>query len=61
MTDGGPGTATYVYVYYLFQNAFSYLRMGYGSAMAWMLFIVVGFLTWLQFRISTKWVYYEGE
>jgi multiple sugar transport system permease protein len=61
MTDGGPGTATYVYVYYLFQNAFSYLRMGYGSALAWMLFIVVGFLTWLQFRISTKWVYYEGE
>lgn len=61
MTQGGPGTATHVLVYYLYQNAFNYLRMGYASALAWMLFIVIGFLTWLQFRISTQWVYYEGE
>jgi multiple sugar transport system permease protein len=61
MTDGGPGTATHVFVYYLFQNAFSYLRMGYASALAWMLFVVIGFLTWLQFRVSTRWVYYEGD
>ncbi len=60
MTQGGPGTSSYVYVYYLYQNAFTYLRMGYGSALAWMLFIVIGFFTWLQFKGSTSWVYYEG-
>jgi multiple sugar transport system permease protein len=61
MTQGGPGTSTLVLVYYLFQNAFTYLRMGYASALAWLLFIIVGFFTWLQFRASTKWVYYEGD
>jgi multiple sugar transport system permease protein len=61
MTQGGPGTATMVYVYYLYLNAFTYFRMGYGSALAWILFVVVSILTWLQFKGSTRWVYYEGS
>lgn len=60
MTQGGPGTATMVYVFYLYQNAFTYFRMSYGSALAWMLFVVVSLLTWIQFRAGRKWVYYEG-
>ena len=61
MTQGGPGKATLVYVFYLYQNAFTYFRMGYASALAWILFVVVALLTWLQFRASRTWVYYENE
>ncbi len=60
MTRGGPGTATLVYVYYLYQNAFEYLKMGYAAALAWILFLVILLLTWLQFKASTRWVYYES-
>ncbi|NOZ28041.1 MAG: sugar ABC transporter permease [Chloroflexi bacterium] len=61
MTRGGPGTATLVYVMYLYQNAFEYLKMGYASAMAWILFVIILGLTWLQFKSSKYWVYYEFE
>ncbi|HEY64698.1 MAG TPA: sugar ABC transporter permease [Caldilineae bacterium] len=61
MTRGGPGTATLVYVMYLYQNAFEYLKMGYASAMAWILFVIILGLTWLQFKASKYWVYYEFE
>jgi multiple sugar transport system permease protein len=61
MTQGGPGKATLVYVFYLYQNAFTYFRMGYASALAWILFVVVALLTWMQFRASRTWVYYENE
>ena len=60
MTQGGPGTATHVYVYYLYQVAFRYFRMNIGSAMAWILLIVVGILVWLQFKLGSRWVHYEG-
>jgi multiple sugar transport system permease protein len=61
MTRGGPGTATLVYVMYLYQNAFEYQKMGYASAMAWVLFLIILGLTWAQFRGSRYWVYYEFE
>ena len=61
MTRGGPGTATLVYVMHLYQNAFEYQKMGYASAMAWILFVIILGLTWLQFRASRRWVYYEFE
>ena len=61
MTQGGPGTATYVYVYMIYQNAFQYLKMGYASALAWILFIIILGLTLLQLWGSSKWVYYEDE
>jgi len=61
MTQGGPGTATLVYVYYIYQNAFQYLKMGYASALAWILFAIILVLTLLQLWGSKKWVYYEDE
>ncbi|MFN3335326.1 MAG: carbohydrate ABC transporter permease, partial [Caldilinea sp.] len=61
MTQGGPGTATLVYVYYIYQNAFQYLKMGYASALAWILFAIIMALTLLQLWGSKKWVYYEDQ
>ncbi|HXF63734.1 MAG TPA: sugar ABC transporter permease [Caldilineaceae bacterium] len=61
MTQGGPGTATFVYVYYIYQAAFQYLKMGYASALAWVLFAIILALTLLQLWGSRRWVYYEGE
>jgi multiple sugar transport system permease protein len=61
MTQGGPRYATYFYVLYLYNNAFQYFRMGYASAMAWVLSVIILVFTLLVFRSSTAWVYYEGE
>ena len=61
MTQGGPVNATLFYAYALFNNAFKYLKMGYASAMAWVLFIIVLTLTGLQLYISKHWVHYESE
>jgi len=58
---GGPANSTLFYALYLFQNAFTYFRMGYASAMAWVLFILTLGATLLVFRSSARWVYYEGE
>jgi multiple sugar transport system permease protein len=58
---GGPARATLFYNLYLYQNAFRYFDMGYASAMAWILLIIVMVLTMLVFRSSELWVYYEGE
>lgn len=60
MTNGGPANSTLVYVLYLYQNAFQYLRMGYGSALAWILFAIVLVLTLVVFKTSS-WVYFEGK
>jgi multiple sugar transport system permease protein len=61
MTSGGPNNATLFLVLYLYRNAFQYFRMGYASAIAWVLFIYILGLTMLVFRSSSAWVYYEGE
>ncbi len=61
MTNGGPNYATLMYVLYLYQNGFKYFQMGYASALAWVLFLVILLLTLLIFRSSAAWVYYEGE
>jgi multiple sugar transport system permease protein len=61
MTAGGPVESTLFYNLYLYNNAFRYQRMGYASALAWILFIIVMVLTLLVFRSSALWVYYEGE
>jgi len=60
MTEGGPGTSSFVLVWYLWQQAFVYLRMGYASAVAFILFIVVMILVGIQFWIGSRWVYYES-
>lgn len=60
MTGGGPSNSTMVYALYLYQNAFQFFRMGFASAMAWVLMVItVGALV-LIFRTS-GWVYYEGQ
>jgi len=61
MTKGGPLDATLFYVYYLFNNAFEYFRMGYASAMAWILFIFILILTLIQLKLAPRWVHYESE
>jgi len=58
---GGPADSTLFYVLYLFRNAFGYLKMGYASAMAWILFWVILALTLIQFRLARRWVFYAGE
>jgi len=54
MTEGGPLHSTDVVVYHIYQNAWEYLKMGYASAMAWVLFIIVMIATWLQFKLIGK-------
>lgn len=61
MTDGGPNYATWFYNLYLYRNAFYYSKMGYASALAWVLFLFVLVLTLLIFKSSAAWVYYEGQ
>lgn len=60
MTNGGPLNATLFYVFYLWQNAFQYLNMGYAAAMAWILFLIVLVVTVAVFATSRKWVFYQG-
>ena len=61
MTEGGPNYATLFYLLYLYRMAFENFRMGYASAMAWILFLIVLLLTLIQFRFSDRWVFYEGD
>jgi len=58
-TNGGPENATLFYVLLLYRNAFEYFKMGYASAMAWVLFIIVLVFTIFQFRLARRWVHYE--
>jgi multiple sugar transport system permease protein len=58
---GAPLNSTLLYSLYLYQNAFSYFKMGYASAMAWILFLITVVATVLLFRFSRRFVYYEGE
>lgn len=60
MTQGGPGDSTRVYALYLFERAWRYLDMGYASAMAWVLFLLIMTLTGLLFATQRRWVHY-GE
>ncbi|MCB0187694.1 MAG: sugar ABC transporter permease, partial [Caldilineaceae bacterium] len=62
LTDGmgGPQNSTLVYMIYLYRNAFNFFRMGYASAMAWILFMIILAITIVQFRTASRWVYYEG-
>ena len=61
MTEGGPNYSTLFYLLYLYRAAFENFNMGYASAMAWVLFVIVLFFTIVQFRLSDRWVFYEGD
>jgi multiple sugar transport system permease protein len=57
MTNGGPENATLFYMLYLYNNAFRLFQMGYASALAWILFLVIVAATIVQFRLSRLWVH----
>jgi multiple sugar transport system permease protein len=61
MTAGGPGDATRFYCLYLFDNGFQYFRLGYASAMAWILFVIVLAVTAFVFKVTGRYVYYGGD
>ncbi len=61
ITDGGPADSSLFYVLYLYRAAFNYLKMGYGAAMAVILFVVLLGLTVMMLRLSGRLVYYAGE
>lgn len=60
MTGGGPNNASLFYALYLFRNAFEYFKFGKASALAWVLFALLVIVAVIQFRLSKRWVYYEG-
>lgn len=58
---GRPVRSTLFYLLYFYQNAFIHFRMGYASALAWALLLIILILTALIFRSSSLWVFYESE
>lgn len=60
LTGGGPINSTLFYNIYVYDNAFKYLKMGYASALVWILFILVVGVTYLIFGTSRRWVHYTG-
>jgi len=61
ITGGGPMKSTYLISLYIYETAFKFFDMGYGSALAWALFIVVAIFTSITFRSSKYWVFYSGD
>ena len=61
ITQGKPRDTTLFYTVYMYQNSFTYNKMGYGCAMAWFMVLVVGILTLILFKTQKYWVYYDSE
>jgi oligogalacturonide transport system permease protein len=61
ITQGGPLKSTYLLPLYIYDEAFRQFDMGYASALAWVLFVIIMVLTLLAFWSSRKWVYYAGD
>ncbi len=61
ITEGGPNNATMFAILYMYLNAFRWFKMGFASAIAWVLFVYILLLTLLVFRSSVGWVHYEGQ
>lgn len=59
--NGGPENSALFIIMYLFTRAFTYFQMGYASAIAWILFLLIFVVTLIQFRLSKRWVYTESE
>ncbi len=60
-TEGGPSYSTWFYALHIYNQAFKYFRMGYGSALAWIFVLILLALTYLNLVLSRRWVYYAGE
>lgn len=60
-TQGGPHYGTWFYALHLYRNAFEYFRMGYASTLAWILAAIMMIITFVQLRLSGRWVFYAGE
>jgi multiple sugar transport system permease protein len=60
-TGGGPAYSTWLYGLHIYRTTFDYQEMGYGSTLAWILFIALSVFTYVQFRASRSWVFYAGE
>ena len=61
ITEGGPLQSTYVLALYIYDQSFRYFNLGYGAALSWVLFAIVGALSLLSFWSSKYWVFYAGE
>jgi ABC-type sugar transport systems, permease components len=61
LTQGGPNNKSLFFVFYLWRTAFRDTEMGYASALAWVLFIIIMIFTVFVFKTSKSWVHYEGE
>ena len=61
LTNGGPLKSTYFYGMFTYNNAFKHHKLGYASANAWVMFVIILFLTALVFKSSSAWVFYETE
>lgn len=59
MTQGGPARSTVTTVYYIYENGFQWYKMGYASAVAWVLFAMILLATLVQWRYQDRWVFYE--
>ena len=59
-TAGGPRYATWFYSLHIYNYAFTYFQMGYGSALAWMFVLILLVFTLIQLRLSRNWVHYGG-
>jgi multiple sugar transport system permease protein len=59
-TQGGPAYATWFFALHIYQQAFSFFKMGYGSALAWIFVVMLLLFTYFQIVLSRRWVYYAG-
>lgn len=61
ITEGGPLSSTYVLALYIYDQSFRFFNLGYGAALSWVLFALVGALSAISFWSSRYWVFYAGE
>ena len=61
MNSGAAEGAALFYVIYLFRQAFTFFNMGFASAMAWLLFAIIMVITGIQFLVSRRFVFYQGD
>jgi len=57
VTEGGPGTFSHVFSYYIYRSGFRFFRFGYASALSVVLFIIIMIITLIQWRVQKEWVH----